>query len=157
MKRCNLYDSDVGAKGQAYDITLTSQMNGWKELSFSLPYVVDGEDNWRNDYIRGEYLVRYVNENHVDWYILHAPTKSHKGLSVGYSVTCSHVSSLLSKKNLYLYFDDENGIGTARELLEKVLTGTGWALRDCETFLERDGTTEKIRTLKADEKRGAYQ
>jgi hypothetical protein len=41
-------------------------------------------------------------------------------------------------------------------LLERVLAGTGWSIGFCEKFLERDGTAEKIRTLKSDEKRGAY-
>lgn len=41
--------------------------------------------------------------------------------------------------------------------MEKVLTGTGWTPGFCETFLERDGEAEKVRTLKAEERRGAYQ
>ena len=77
-------------------------------------------------------------------------------MSLGYSITCSHLSSLLNKKNLFVYFDDMNGIGTAQYLLEQALSGTGWTLGFCETFLESDGITEKIRSLKADEKRGAY-
>ncbi len=156
QKLCELYNSDTPASGQAHDITLTSQMNGWKELSFTVPYAIDGEKNWRIDYLRGEHLVRVIIDGDVDWYILDSPAQSHKGLTASCTVTCSHLSSLLNKKNLFLYFDDENGIGTAQELLGKALAGTGWTLGFCETFLERDGTAEKIRSLKADGKRGAY-
>lgn len=115
-KLCELYDSKSPTIGQAYDIILESQMNGWKELSFSLPYLVEGKENWRNAFVRGEFLVRLTLDGVTDWYIIHAPSKSHKGQTLGYSITCSHLSSLLNKKNLFVYFDDENGIGTAREL-----------------------------------------
>ncbi len=101
-------------------------MNGWKELTFSVPYMIEGETNWRVDYLRGEYYVRVIMDDVVDWYILDAPAQSHKGLALTCTVTCSHLSSLLTKKNLHLYFDDENGIGTAQDLLGKVLAGTGW-------------------------------
>lgn len=131
-------------------------MNGWKELTFTLPFHIEGKENWRNKFLHGEYLVRLISGDETDWFILHAPSKSHKGMTALYEVTCSHVSSLLNRKNLFLYFDDLNGIGTAQELLEKVLENTGWTLGVCETFLERDGKTEKIRTLKAEAKRGAY-
>ena len=72
------------------------------------------------------------------------------------SITCQHVCSLLSKKNPFLTFDDTNGIGTAQYLLEQVLQNTGWTLKYCETFYEADGATEKIRSLKTENKRGAY-
>ena len=72
------------------------------------------------------------------------------------TITCQHVCSLLSKKNLFLTFDDTNGIGTAHYLLEQALANTGWTLKYCETFYEADGVTEKIRSLKSENKRGAY-
>ena len=62
----------------------------------------------------------------------------------------------LNKKNLYLTFDDENGIGTAEYLLRQVLENTGWQLGYCETFYEQDGKTEKVRSISSDGKRGAY-
>ena len=91
-----------------------------------------------------------------DWFLLNAPKRSHKGLAVSTAITCQHVCSLLSKKNLFLTFDDTNGIGTAQNLLEQVLQNTGWTLKYCETFYETDGVTEKIRSLKSENKRGAY-
>lgn len=52
-----------------------------------------------------------------DWFLLNAPKRSHKGLTVSATISCEHVCSLLSKKNLFLSFDDTNGIGTAQYLL----------------------------------------
>ena len=77
-------------------------------------------------------------------------------MTVSATVTCEHVCSLLNKKNLYLTFDDTNGIGTAQYLLEQVLSGTGWQLGFCETFYENDGITEKVRSISCDTRRGAY-
>lgn len=87
---------------------------------------------------------------------MEAPKRSHKGMEVIATVTCEHVASLLNKKQLHLVFDDTNGIGTAKYLLEQVLKGTGWQLGFCETFLEDDGETEKVRSLASEGKRGAY-
>lgn len=36
------------------------------------------------------------------------------------------------------------------------MASTGWTLAYCETFYEADGVTEKVRSLEADEKCGAY-
>lgn len=63
----------------------------------------------------------------------------------------------LKTKNLYMTFDDENGIGTIQYLMKQVLKGTGWSLGSCDTFYERDGVTEKIRSLTSDGKVGTYQ
>ena len=91
-----------------------------------------------------------------DWFLLNAPKRVHKSMTVSATVTCEHVCSLLNKKNLYLTFDDTNGIGTAQYLLEQVLSGTGWQLGFCETFYESDGFTEKVRSISCDTRRGAY-
>lgn len=53
-------------------------------------------------------------------------------------------------------FDDENGIGTLPYLMEQILKGTGWRLGSCDKMLERDGKTEKIRTLTSEGKEGSY-
>jgi hypothetical protein len=63
----------------------------------------------------------------------------------------------LKTKNLYLTFDDTNGIGTLPYLMEQVLKGTGWKLGKHDTFYEKDGKTEKVRSLASDGKTGAYQ
>ena len=64
---------------------------------------------------------------------------------------------MLKTKNLYLTFDDENGIGTIKELATLALKGTGWKLGNCDTLYEKDGETEKIRSLKSDGKVGTLQ
>lgn len=136
---------------------LTTEIGGWKELSFTVARIVNGKRNFRWQFLRSGYLVRLVRDGVPDWFLLHAPRHSHKGQAVTAVITCEHVCSLLAKKNVYLTFDDTNGIGTAQHLLEQVLAGTGWSLGYCETFYEADGTTEKIRSLSSDGKRGAYQ
>lgn len=77
--------------------------------------------------------------------------------SISNSVTCDHLSTILKTKNLYLTFDDTNGIGTLQYLMEQVLKGTGWSLGVTDTFYERDGETEKIRSISSDGKTGSYQ
>lgn len=57
-KVCDLYDSATQAQGQAYDITFTEELNGWKEVNFTLPRTVNGEKNFRWDYIKNEYKLR---------------------------------------------------------------------------------------------------
>lgn len=65
---------------------------------------------------------------------------------------------LLRSKNIYLTFDDENGIGTCQDLLDKILVNTGWTRGVADTMLESDGVTEKIRSLTTTTaKDGAYQ
>ena len=61
-------------------------------------------------------MVRYTKGKLTDWYLIQAPKHSHSGLFVTNTVGCVHISTLLSKKNLYLEFDDTNGIGTIQEL-----------------------------------------
>lgn len=155
-KLCDLYDSASNPEGQATDITVAQELNGWKEISFTLPRLVNGEVNHRWDYIKSEYLLRYTKGDFVDWFILQEPNKSHSGLIATNTVKCVHVSSQLNKKNLYVEFDDENGIGTVQYLIGKALAGTGWSLGGCDRFLESDGVTEKVRSLKSNAKRGAY-
>jgi len=100
--------------------------------------------------------VRLERAGKPDWFLLNAPKRVHKSMTVSATVTCEHVCSLLNKKNLYLTFDDTNGIGTAQYLLEQTLSGTGWQLGFCETFYENDGITEKVRSISCDTRRGAY-
>ena len=117
---------------------------------------MNGKRNFRWDFIRSGYLVRLERAGKPDWFLLNAPKRVHKSMTVSATVTCEHVCSLLNKKNLYLTFDDTNGIGTAQYLLEQVLSGTGWQMGFCETFYENDGVTEKVRSISCDTRRGAY-
>lgn len=42
-------------------------------------------------------------------------------------------------------------------MINRALTNTGWTLGECDTFYERDGETEKIRSISSSGKKGAYQ
>ena len=116
---------------------------------------MDGENNFRWDYIKNEYLVRVLSGNEKEWYILTAPQNT-RNSTINTTVECQHLSTMLKSKNIYLVFDDENGIGTLQYLVGQILAGTGWSIGDCPTFLESDGVTEKVRSLKSDSKEGAY-
>lgn len=157
QKVCDLYDSFITAPGQAYGIKRTFELSGWKELSFTLPYMIDKKTNFRWKYIRNEYRVRVKDGDNEDWFIISTPKKDKSSKAISGTVTCYHCSSVLKTKNLYLFFDDENGIGTCQELMEKVLMNTGWSLGICDTFYEKDGVTEKVRSLASEGKVGAYQ
>ena len=105
--------------------------------------MVNGGRNFRWNYIRSGYLICLTWDGKDDWFLLSTPKRSHKGLSVTAAITCQHICAQLNKKNLYLAFDDENGIGTAEYLLRQVLENTGWQLGYCETFYEQDGKNRK--------------
>ena len=55
-KLCDIYDSDIQARGQAHNIILTQELTGWKEISFELPYTVDKKNNFRWEYIKNDCL-----------------------------------------------------------------------------------------------------
>lgn len=156
-KLCDIYDSATEAKGQAYDVTQTSELSGWKELSFTLPFMIDREKNWRWNYVRNEYRLRLIVDQQEDWFIVQAPKKTKNGRAITDVVKCPHESVTQKTKNIYFVFDDENGIDTIGNLVEKVLANTGWTLGLCDTFYESDGVTEKIRSIASEGKAGAYK
>jgi len=98
-----------------------------------------------------------VYGDETDWFIVHAPKRVRNGRAVSNTVKCSHISSLLKTKNLYLVFDDTNGIGTAQYLIGRALTNTGWQIGTCDTFYEPDGEKVKVRSLSSNGKKGSYQ
>lgn len=64
---CNLYDNFKEVSGQAVDIYVNTERNGWKELSFTLPsscISTDGtnEPNYRLEYLKADYLIRLVDD-----------------------------------------------------------------------------------------------
>ena len=111
-KICDLYDSDIRQNGQASNIAISTELSGWREMSFDLPYLIDGENNWRWKYIRNEYRVRVIEDEKEDWFIITAPKKQKSSGRISGSVTCGHLSGVLKTKNLYLAVDETNGIGT---------------------------------------------
>lgn len=122
-----------------------------------MPFVVESKRNFRWGFIKNEYLVRLQIGDFKDWFIIDKPAKKHDANAITNTVNCSHVSQILKTKNIYTYFDDNNGIDTMQNLLNKGLTGTGWTLGEYDTMVERDGETEKIRSYKNDGKTGAFK
>lgn len=156
QKLCDLYDSQNDLAGQAFGIERTINLqDGVKNLSFSIPYMVDSKKNFRWKYLKSEYLIRLIYKGKTEWYIAQKPSK-HKDKSGIYGeVVCSGSESALKTMNIYKEFDDENGIGTLSELVDKILSGTGWHRGYTDPMLEQDGVTEKIRSLKSNNKQGA--
>lgn len=155
-KIADLYDSTVNFAGGAEEIKRVRNMDGSKTLTFTIPLRLNGEVNWRAEYIRNENMIRVDDGNKRDWFIIKEAPETHSGKQMFLSVVCEHVSGELATRNLYGYFDDENGIGTIQELGGRALAGTGWTLGECDMFLESDGITEKIRSYMCDPKTGAY-
>ena len=170
---CNLYDNTADVSGQAANVFITTERNGWKELSFDIPstcITAEGEEeNYRLKYLIAEYKIKAVTEDETDWYIISEPKITRNAFSKSVSVRAGHVSQLLKHKNLDLEFSDEEGnsVGTAEVLLDAILDGTDWHRGNVGikkkylgkwvwgTFLEEDGKTAKKRTLTAQAGTGA--
>ena len=52
-----------------------------------LPQMVNGIRNFRWNYIRSGYLICLTRDGKDDWFLLSAPKRSHKGLSVTAAIT----------------------------------------------------------------------
>lgn len=158
---CNIYDSSAQVEGQAHDVFINSERNGWKELSFSLPPTVQTdagvEPNFRLDYLVADFRIRATDDYETDWYLISEPKITHDKFAKTIDVRAGHISQILKTKNLELEFSDSDGnnIGTAEQLLTTILAGTGWNVGVAADFLEDDKVTVKIRTLKASSKTGA--
>ena len=155
QKICDLYDSKAELEGQAFGIAHTRPLDGLDTLSFSIPYL-DG-DNFRWQYLKNEYLIRLVKGNKKYWFVANKPEKSKSGGEIIGTVDCQSTANILKTKNIYMEFDDENGIGTMDELLELALVNTGWTLGFTDPMYEEDGTTEKVRSLTSNGKDGALE
>ena len=162
-KVCPLYDAAQTISGQAANVVQHFERNGWKSISFVVPGVMNTENgvekNYRLDYLRTDYKIRAIDDNGTDWYILSEDKMSHSGKDKNVSVTAGHISQLLKTKQMGLVFNDDEGnnIGTAAQFLDTILEGTGWKAGDVATFYEKDGKTEKVRTLVASEGSGAFK
>ena len=159
-----LYSNDVKLFGEAQDIVVSTERNGWRELSFTLPTLCETEDgltdNLALSYIKADYLIRLIDDYETDWFILSEPKVSHSGYAKRIQVTAGHISQLLKVKNLGLEFSDKQGnnVGTAQELLTTILAGTGWSVGHVHSFTEkRDHTKLKRRSLNAPTKTGAFK
>lgn len=89
-----LYDSTAPQIGQIQQVKYTRERNGWKELNFDVPVVVNGERNWRADLIANEYLVRRDDGKEIEWFCVTAPEDSTSGKGTTIHVHCPHISSM---------------------------------------------------------------
>ena len=159
---CNLYDNHSNVSGQAANVYVRTERNGWKELSFTIPttcFSEEGEEpNYRLDYLIADYRLRLKTEKEIDYYIISEPRIIHQGKAKNVEVTAGHISQLLKTKNLNLEFSDEEGnnVGTAEQLLTTILEGTGWTVGNVAEFLEDDGVTTKVRSFVSSAKTGAF-
>lgn len=162
-KHCMLCDLSKDVQGQAYDIIITTQRNGFKELTFSLPAVIETENgsepNPRLDFLIADYKIRAITDDEVDWFLISEPKIQHNNATKTVTATCGHISQLLKQKNLGLEFQDKlgNNIGTATQLLETILKGTDWEPGQVDTFIDELTGEEKVRSLKASTKTGAFK
>ena len=121
--------------------------------------------NYRWDFLRSDYLIRYSCDNKNIWFVASKPSKAKSSKKIYGTVTCTGFESLLKTRNIYMAFDDENGIGTIDYLMAQILRGTGWTYSPyrnpdqtrglSDKMYEKDGTTEKVRSLSSDGKKGA--
>lgn len=92
-KVCTLYDSDGDQIGAAHTIKRVTEMNGWKEITFTLPVRINGEINWRMPFITNEYELRVKDGDETDWYRMSEPEDSDNGMKAEIKVTCPHSSA----------------------------------------------------------------
>ena len=157
---CNLYDNKHMVSGSAVDVHITTERNGWKELTFTIPTycVTDNgeEENFRLEFLKAEYQLRTIDENEEDYFLISEPKIVHDKYSHNVDVRAPHISQLLKNRNLELEFSDEEGnnVGTAKNFLAEILKGTEWSVGEVFKFKERNGN-EKVRTLTASNKTGA--
>lgn len=171
---CNLYDNLSDVSGQAYEVFVRTERNGYKEISFKIPSMCsteNGQDkNYRVDYLISDYRLKLCSTDvdgrqETDWFLLSETKVSHNNLTKSYDVKAFHVSHLLKTKNLELEFSDEEGnnVGTIEQLASTILDGTGWHIGVNTTkFYEdekfsSDTAKEKVRTFTAPAKTGAFK
>ena len=160
---CTLYDNLSDVSGQATDVFVNTERNGWRELTFTIPTTCQTEEgeeeNYRLSFLKADYRIRLIDDEGTDWFLISEPKVIHSAFSKNVQVTAGHISQLLKVKNLGLEFSDDEGnnVGTAAMLLETILDGTGWKPGNVATFYEKDGVSEKYRTLTASAKTGAFK
>ena len=161
---CNLYDSQADISGQATEVFIRTERNGWSELSFILPSLCEGEngleENYRLKYLIADYRIRAMDENGIDWFIITEPKITHDKFSKKTSVLAGNICQLLKTKNMALEFSDEEGnnVGTAEQLLKTILDGTGWLPGYVYPFAESYAPyAPKVRSLVDPAKTGAFK
>lgn len=164
---CNLYDSTNDIIGQAHDVIVHTERNGFKELRFYLPSVCEDEKNYRLDFLISDYRIRFrevkSNKEEIDWFLISESKVTHDAFSTDYEIRAGHISQLLNTKNLNLEFSDTEGnnTGTIGQIAAAILEGTGWHLGIVAEFKEEDkynpNGKDKVRSFTASSKTGAFK
>ena len=165
---CNLYNNSNDMPGQAHDVYVHTERNGFKELRFNLPSVLpSGERNHRMDFLISDYRIKFQTmksgQLDVDWFLISEAKITHEAFSEDYEVKANHISYLLNTKNLELEFSDDEGnnTGTIGEIAATILEGTGWHLGDVRHFYEETkygfDNVEKVRSFTASSQTGAFK
>jgi len=147
--------------GEAFGIVNTRNINGYRELTFRIPYtIVDTNneiiDNFRIPYCTEEYKVQLYWRGMRDYYIIKEITDGYSDDGLKFrEVYCWHYPfAKLSQSGNQLDFEY---IDTADNILANVLDGSDWSVGAVDTFFEGETTTEKIRTLKANGNTNRYE
>ena len=178
---CNLYDSTQDLSGQATDVFVNTERNGYKDLTFKLPSTCSSEEgeerNYRLDFLISDYRIRLrvtkrntvsgviTETTETDWFLVSESRVQHSNFSTDYDIQAKHISQLLNTKNLDLEFSDDEGnnTGTIGQIAQTILEGTGWHLANVYTFMEEDKylksgvQVEKVRSFTASAKTGAFK
>lgn len=169
---CNLYDSTRDISGQATEVFIHCERNGFKELSFQLPskcHTDEGEErNYRLDYLISDYRIKFqvIEDGNIttDWFLVSETKITHQAFSENYEIRAGHLSKLLNTKKLDLEFSDEEGnnTGTIDQIAAVILDGTGWHLRNVAKFYEdkkygQPEDKEKVRSFNASTQTGAFK
>lgn len=147
--------------GEIFGIVNKRNINGYRELTFKIPYtIVDTDnnliDNFRIPYCTEEYKVELYLRGVRDYYVIKEITDGYGDDGLKFrEVYCWHYPfAKLSQSGNQLDFEY---IDTARNILTDLLDGSDWSVGIVDTFFEDDNPIEKIRTLKANGNTNRYE
>ena len=147
--------------GEIFGIVNKRNINGYRELTFKIPYtIVDTDnnliDNFRIPYCTEEYKVELYLRGVRDYYVIKEITDGYGDDGLKFrEVYCWHYPfAKLSQSGNQLDFEY---IDTARNILTDLLDGSDWSVGTVDIFFEDDNPIEKIRTLKANGNTNRYE
>ena len=130
---CEICSNTSKFEGRAYDIHLTHNINGTKELTFKLAkYYFDeqtGEKirNFLPDMIANKSSIEVRVKNKTHFFVVNKREDTEEGENIVYSFSCGDAFiEELSKTGYGLIFSEETGLGNIHELAEKIVDGTDW-------------------------------
>lgn len=104
-------------------------------------------------------MIRLRVGDRTEWFWINNPKWKRDSNGTTVQVSCDPYYLILKTRNIYLEFDDNNGIGTLPFLLKSVLRGTEFTMDEANSDImyEKDGKTEKIRSLSSTGAQGVYR